>query len=186
MPSRSRSVLRGRSQLGARIAEARALRGLSQHALASDLRVDRSAISKMESASRGVSSHEIAEIARVTGKPVDWFLSGDASVHRMRREAAEGAGLLRLVRRKRNAIETAAGKHGARRLRLFGSTARGDAVADSDVDFLVQMDEGRTLLDQAAFLLELQSILGRSVDVVTEAGLRDRIRARVLSEAIPL
>jgi len=69
---------------------------------------------------------------------------------------------------------------------VFGSVARGDARPDSDIDFLVKLEPGRSLLDLARFLRELEEILGRNVDVVTEAGLRPRIRSQVLEEARPL
>jgi predicted nucleotidyltransferase len=64
--------------------------------------------------------------------------------------------------------------------------ARGDNRPDSDIDFLVNLEAGRSLLDLARFLRELQSLLGQKVDVVTEAGLRARIKSDVLREARPL
>lgn len=86
----------------------------------------------------------------------------------------------------RKDILRVAAKHGATNVRLFGSVARGDADARSDVDVLVDMEPGRTLLDLGRFLMDLQQLLGRPVDVVTEKGLRSRIRDRVIREAIPL
>ena len=71
-------------------------------------------------------------------------------------------------------------------VRLFGSVARGEADGDSDVDLLVEMELNRSLLDLGGLLMEVQDLLGCSVDVVTEKGLRPRIRERVLREAIPL
>jgi len=71
-------------------------------------------------------------------------------------------------------------------VRVFGSVARGDARDDSDVDFLVDMEPGRTLLDLGGLLYDLRKLLDRPVDVVTENGLKDRIRPRVLKEAVPL
>lgn len=76
--------------------------------------------------------------------------------------------------------------HGARNVRVFGSAARGDARPDSDVDLLVDLDSGRSLLDLGGLLVDLEALLGRSVDLVTERGLRERIRDRVLREAVPL
>ena len=69
---------------------------------------------------------------------------------------------------------------------MFGSVARGEADAKSDVDFLVEMEAGRTLLDMGGLLMDLRDLLDRPVDVVTERGLRQRIRRRVLKEAVPL
>ena len=77
-------------------------------------------------------------------------------------------------------------RHGARNIRVFGSVARGEARPDSDVDFLVEMEPGRSLLDMGGLLMELQEVLGRHVDVVTERGVKARIRERVLKEAVAL
>lgn len=91
-----------------------------------------------------------------------------------------------LLQNRRNDILRLAAQYGARNIRVFGSVARGEARADSDIDFLVEMEPGRSLFDLGAFLVALQSALGVSVDVVTEKGLRPRIRETVLQEAMPL
>lgn len=91
-----------------------------------------------------------------------------------------------LVLQHRTAILRAARRNGARDIRLFGSRARGDARADSDVDLLVAFEEGRSLLDLSGLVLDLREILDRNVDVATERGLRPALRARVLREAVPL
>ncbi|MFN0278508.1 MAG: nucleotidyltransferase family protein [Pyrinomonadaceae bacterium] len=88
-----------------------------------------------------------------------------------------------LVSKKRSEIERIARRHGATNIRVFGSLARGEADNDSDVDFLVDLEKGRSLLDLGGLLMDLQELLGRPVDVVTEKGLRPRIRERVLREA---
>jgi uncharacterized protein len=87
---------------------------------------------------------------------------------------------------RRDEILRAAARHGASNVRIFGSVARGDASPESDVDVLVDLEPGRSLLDHAALLLELEELLGCPVDVVTERGLRARFRERVLREAVPL
>lgn len=87
---------------------------------------------------------------------------------------------------KREEILRLAARHGARNVRVFGSVARGEADAESDVDVLVDMEPGRSLLDMGGLLMDLQDLLGCRVDVVSERGLRERIRERVLQEAIPL
>ena len=84
---------------------------------------------------------------------------------------------------KKKEILKIAAKHGARNVRIFGSVARGEARADSDVDFLVDMEPGRTLFDMGGLLMDLRDLLGLEVDVVTEQGLKPRIRDRVLKEA---
>ena len=91
-----------------------------------------------------------------------------------------------LLRAKREDILRLAAHHGARNIRIFGSVARGDAGPDSDLDVLVDMEPGRSLFDMGGLLTDLQELLGCHVDVVTEKGLRERIRDRVLKEAVPL
>ncbi|GAC1363941.1 MAG: hypothetical protein NVS2B12_10090 [Ktedonobacteraceae bacterium] len=71
-------------------------------------------------------------------------------------------------------------------MRIFGSVARGDVNEQSDLDLLVDLENGRSLFDLGGLLVDLEELLGCPVDVITEKGLRDRIRSRVLSEAIPL
>jgi predicted nucleotidyltransferase len=95
-------------------------------------------------------------------------------------------GVDQLVRTRRDEILRIAAEHGARNLRVFGSVARGDAGPESDLDILVDLEDGRSLFDMGGLLMDLQDLLGCKVDVVTERGLRDRIRARVLREAVPL
>ncbi len=94
--------------------------------------------------------------------------------------------LLEQVQSKRGEILQLAARRGARNVRLFGSVARDEARLDSDVDFLVDLEPGRSLLDLGGLLMDLQKLLGRKVDVVTETGLRPRLRPRVLREARPL
>jgi predicted nucleotidyltransferase len=91
-----------------------------------------------------------------------------------------------ILKAKRKEILSVAAEHGAYNVRIFGSVARGEADSESDVDFLVEMEPGRSLLDLGGLLMDLQELLDCKVDVVTELGLRSRIRDRVLSEAIPL
>jgi hypothetical protein len=88
-----------------------------------------------------------------------------------------------VLRDKREEILRLAAEHGAYNVRVFGSAARGEAGPESDIDFLVNMEPGRSLLDLGGLLMDLQDLLGCSVDIVTEPGLRTRIRQRVLDEA---
>ena len=91
-----------------------------------------------------------------------------------------------LLKTRRDDIIAAAARHGARSVRVFGAAARGDCTETSDVDFLVEMGENATLFDRAALMVELRTMLGCDVDVVTEKALKPRVRAHVLSEAIAL
>jgi len=92
----------------------------------------------------------------------------------------------KLLEAKRDDILRVADKHGARNVRVFGSVARDEAGPASDVDFLVKMDQGRSLIDLSTLVADLQDLLGRKVDVVSEDGLYWLLRRRILKEAKPL
>jgi len=91
-----------------------------------------------------------------------------------------------LLREKRDEIQSIAAKHGARNVRIFGSVARGEAGADSDIDLLVDTGPETSSWFPAGLVLDLEGILGCKVEVVTEKGLNPYLRDRVLREAIPL
>lgn len=88
-----------------------------------------------------------------------------------------------LLEGKRGEILRICAKHGARNVRVFGSTVRGEANRDSDLDLLVEFEPQRSLLDQAALVFELEKLLGRKVDVVSEQGIYWLLRRRILNEA---
>jgi predicted nucleotidyltransferase len=90
------------------------------------------------------------------------------------------------LKARREAILAIAGRHGADNVRVFGSVVRGEADAASDVDFLVELEPGRSLFDLGGFLMDLQEYLHCKVDVMTPAMLKLRVRERVLREAMPL
>lgn len=90
------------------------------------------------------------------------------------------------LQKKRPEILKISEKYGAHHIRIFGSVARGEATETSDVDFLVDLEPGRSLFDLGGLLSELQSLLGCSVDVLTEQSLHWYIRDRILQEARPL
>lgn len=94
--------------------------------------------------------------------------------------------VIKLLTDKREEILRIAKKHGASNVRIFGSVARGENDSKSDVDLLVDLEQGRSLLDHAALYLELEELLQCKVDVATEKGLKERIRERVLNEAVAL
>jgi predicted nucleotidyltransferase len=79
-----------------------------------------------------------------------------------------------------------ASRRAAKRIRVFGSVGRGSDGGESDVNFLVVLEPGRSLFDLGGLQSDLEVLLQRSVDVVTETGLRPRIRNQVLREAKPL
>lgn len=88
------------------------------------------------------------------------------------------------LRRRRDDILRVCAARGASNVRVFGSVIRGEQNADSDLDLLVDMEPGRSLFDLGGLLVELEDLLGCPVDVMTDV--RDRIRERVLAEAVPL
>lgn len=91
-----------------------------------------------------------------------------------------------LIRRLRNRLGAAAERHGVRDLRVFGSVARGDETPESDVDFLVDLEPGRTLVDLIGFQQEAEDILGVGVDVAAPRMMKRRVRARAIREARPV
>lgn len=95
-------------------------------------------------------------------------------------------GLDAVVKAKRSEILRLAAQHGARNVRVFGSLARGQADPESDLDLLVEMEDGRSLLDLVGLWQDLEDLLGRKVDVISEGGLSPYLRDHVLAEAIPL
>lgn len=91
-----------------------------------------------------------------------------------------------LIEEHRAEILTLAARHGVRDVRIFGSMSRDDADDASDVDLLVSLPPGRTGLALGGLLMDVQKLLRRRVDVVTERGLHPALRDRVLKEAQPL
>ena len=87
---------------------------------------------------------------------------------------------------KRQEILRIAAHHGARNVRLFGSLARGDDHGESDVDMLVEMESGRSLLDLIGLGQDLEDLLQRKVDVLTDASVHPALRERILNDARPL
>ena len=90
------------------------------------------------------------------------------------------------LRTYRDAIMDAAARYGVRNIRVFGSLARGQADDQSDIDLLVELEPGRSLIDRIAFMQEVEQLLGRPVDVVNERALHRLVRDRVMQEVVPL
>ena len=93
---------------------------------------------------------------------------------------------MKTVKERRDEILALAVKYGAHHVRVFGSVVRGQADEESDLDLLVTMEPGRSLLNLGGLLMEARDLLDCKVDVVTEQGLRPRIREQVLREAMPI
>lgn len=91
-----------------------------------------------------------------------------------------------LIENNRAKILALADHHGVRNVRVFGSMARGDADDTSDIDLLVSLRPGKTGLALGGLLMDVQDLLQRRVEVVTEDGLHPALRDRVLREARPL
>jgi uncharacterized protein len=91
-----------------------------------------------------------------------------------------------LLSTHREAILELARSYGARNVRVFGSVARGEAGAESDIDLLVEVEKGTTLLDVVALWQDLEELLGRRVDLLTEGGLSPYLRDAIVAEARPL
>lgn len=100
--------------------------------------------------------------------------------------AKTGVGIEQLLLPKRAQILEIAAKHGAFNVRVFGSVARGEATDVSDVDFLVDFEQGRSLLDRIGLIQDLGDLLARKVDVVHVADLRESMRDHILNDVRPL
>lgn len=90
------------------------------------------------------------------------------------------------VRTYRDAIMDAAARYGVRNIRVFGSLVRGQADDQSDIDLLIELEPGRSLIDRIAFMQEVEQLLGCPVDVVNERALHRLVRDRVMREVVPL
>jgi uncharacterized protein len=95
-------------------------------------------------------------------------------------------GIKELLLPFREQILQIATKHGASNVRVFGSVARGEATADSDVDFLVEIEPKRSLFDYIALMQDLTELIGRKVDIAEVESLHDLIREKVLRESVIL
>ena len=98
----------------------------------------------------------------------------------------ESERIRKLLKEKRVELLALAAKYGAHNVRVFGSVARGEAGPESDIDLLVDMDPGRTILDLVGVYQDAGDFLGRRVDVLTDGGISPYLRKRILSEAVPL
>ena len=93
---------------------------------------------------------------------------------------------LQSLRAQRREIIGYAANHGARNVRVFGSAARGEGDAHSDVDLLVEMEPGRSLIDLVGLWQDLEELLGVAVDVLSDGGVSPYLHDRIYAEAVPL
>lgn len=155
-----------------RIAEAARARGLSRRALAQRAGVRPETLSRV--ASRGTCDFATLErLAAAVGLRLGVNPEGP------------GAGSGRnAVLGKQALIRTLARAHGARSVELFGSAARGEDHPGSDLDFVVELESGRSLLDLIGLAEDLREVFGRKVEVVTRAGMKPRMRAAAQRDAL--
>jgi len=167
---------------GALLRSARTHALLSQADLARRAGVAQSVISAYESGRREPGLRTLVRLVQATGHQ----LVIDIAESRDLRPGLPDTPLGRKLRQRRKAIIRTAENRHARNIRVFGSVARGDDVSSSDIDLLVDLDEGTGLLDLIGLERELTELLGTRVDVVPATALKTRMRQRVLGEALPL
>ena len=155
---------------------------LSQTDLARRAGVAQSVISAYESGRREPSLPTLARLVAATGHGLDIDLVPLSDQAPGLPDTPRG----RRLRQRRRALLEAAARRRAHNLRVFGSTARGDDGPTSDIDLLVDLDEGVSLVELVGLRRELGELLGAPVDVVPAASLKPRLREHVLREAVPL
>lgn len=170
------------SRAGDVLRDARKRARLSQADVARRSGIAQSVISAYESGRREPGVHTLTRLVEATGHQLEFDIVPAAD----RQLGLPDTPLGRRLRRRRRAIIETAAQRGAHNVRVFGSVARGDDTASSDIDFLVDLDRGVGLVALAALKRELAELLGAEVDVVPAETLKERIRAVVLSEAVPL
>jgi predicted nucleotidyltransferase/DNA-binding XRE family transcriptional regulator len=159
------------------IKEARSRAGLTQAELAERAGTSQPTIAAYESGDKVPNASTLERVLAATGTTL---------VASRRRSGGTSGSLGRLLKDNRAEIAEIARRHGAHNVRVFGSVARGEETDTSDVDLLVDMDPGSSLLDQVRLRRELATLLGVEVDLVTSAGLLQRDEATILAEAVPL
>lgn len=171
-----------RSRAGDLLRDARTRARLSQTDLARRSGVAQSVISAYESGRREPGLETLRRLVRTTGHELELDIVPVPG----RQLGLPDTPLGRRLRRRRRAITATAANRGAHNVRAFGSVARGEDTAASDVDLLVDLDQGVGVVALTALKRELTELLGVDVDVVPADTLKPRIRAQVLGEAVPL
>ena len=176
------------AEIATLIRRARAEAGLSQSEVAQRCGTSQPALARYEGGLALPTISTLERLLSACGQQLD--LHAVPANARSRQPASSVRGRLgpraSLLRRRRRRLLDAAQRHGVGRIRVFGSLACGEELPGSDIDLLVDLAPGRTLLDLAAFRREAQEILQIPVDVATPDMLKERIRTEVLAEALPL
>lgn len=159
------------------IKEARTAAGLTQAELARRAGTSQPTIAAYEAGNKVPNASTLERVLGATGATLT------ASPARGSRLSGR---LRRLLEERRGEIVELAARYHARNVRIFGSVARGEETEASDVDLLVDMDPGRSLLDQVRLRRELAELLGVEVDVVTSGGLLERDEDTIIYQAVPL
>lgn len=159
---------------GGSLRTARTRAGLSQAALAKRAHTSQPAIARYEAGTTAPSIATLERLLAATGSTLEL------------RAARQGSGRTDRVHRSRDELVDAGRARGVSRIRVFGSVARGDQTRASDVDLLVDLELGRTLIDLIGFKQDAERILGRPVDVATPSLMKARVRTRALRDARPL
>jgi predicted nucleotidyltransferase/DNA-binding XRE family transcriptional regulator len=165
--------------VGDLIRDARIRAKLSQAALAERAETSQPAIARYEA---GATSPALSTLERILAASNSSLVLSAPQKRRRARQASSGRRLA-LIRGLRDRLQATAGRHGIRNLRVFGSVARGEDTPESDVDFLVDLDPERTLLDVIGFQQEAEDILSTAVDVAVPRMMKARVRARAMREA---
>ena len=164
------------------IRDARRQAGLSQAQLAAAAKTSQPAVARYEA---GRAAPSLATLERLLAGCGSTLVVG-TDARRRKPERRKTEGRIALVRRSAARLEQAAQRRGVGRIRVFGSVARGDETSGSDVDLLVDLDPGRTVLDLIGFQQDAEEILGVPVDVATARYMKPRLRTRALREARPV
>lgn len=165
---------------GPLIRRARLAAGLTQTELGRRAGITQSVVSAYESGRREPALSTLARLVEATGSQL--VMSLEARPDRDLPDTDRG----RMLRRHRAAVRRIAAAHGASNVRVFGSTARGDDTAGSDIDLLVHLDRPVGLIGLARLEHELRDTLGAPVDLVPDDGLKPGVRVAAERDAIPL
>jgi hypothetical protein len=158
------------------IREARIAAGLTQVELARRAGTSQPTIAAYEAGDKIPTVATLERLLRAAG----------ASLSASQPRSGRTRSLRRLLRERRQEILEVAASHHASNVRVFGSVARGEETNRSDIDLVVDMEAGRSLLDQVRLRRALSELLGVEVDVITSGGLLERDRSTILEEATPI